>query len=322
MMAESVACQLLLASPSLLDPNFARTVVLIGVHSEEGAMGVVLNRPSTVTIGEAAPLLEEARGTPVTPDHQSPRQAQRPGCRPLPQPGDSAGGWRERSDGGRDPAHGQWEVVLRRHGLGRGRAWGQRRRDQCGPRAALHHRGAAGQTADRRGLWRRPGGRDRTGGELPYRGGLVRGEFWPDRDPARAVAVPGLSGGGGGAGGAADAGTFADGADLPRQGGAGTVAGGGRGGAGRRNRTGGGRIQSDGGRKGDGFRPTGEGARLAGGRHHRPRGAESAVRRAGFPGGDSGLPGEAEAAVALDGGGKDMKNMKKKNAPTNGGMAA
>jgi putative transcriptional regulator len=61
-MSESLAGQLLLASPSLLDPNFARTVVLIGVHSEEGAMGVVLNRPSTVTIGEAAPLLEEAVG--------------------------------------------------------------------------------------------------------------------------------------------------------------------------------------------------------------------------------------------------------------------
>lgn len=61
-MSESLAGQLLLASPSLLDPNFARAVVLIGVHSEEGAMGVVLNRPSAVTIGEAAPLLEEAVG--------------------------------------------------------------------------------------------------------------------------------------------------------------------------------------------------------------------------------------------------------------------
>ena len=45
-MEESLAGQLLLASPTLRDPNFARTVVLIGVHSEEGAMGVVLNRPS------------------------------------------------------------------------------------------------------------------------------------------------------------------------------------------------------------------------------------------------------------------------------------
>jgi putative transcriptional regulator len=59
-MAESLAGQLLLASPSLRDPNFARTVVLIGVHNEEGAMGVVLNRPSTVTVREAVPQLESA----------------------------------------------------------------------------------------------------------------------------------------------------------------------------------------------------------------------------------------------------------------------
>jgi putative transcriptional regulator len=60
MMAESLAGQLLLASPSLHDPNFSRTVVLIGVHNEDGAMGVVLNRPSQVTVGEAVPQLQEA----------------------------------------------------------------------------------------------------------------------------------------------------------------------------------------------------------------------------------------------------------------------
>ena len=59
-MEESLSGQLLLASPALRDPNFARTVVLIGVHSEEGAMGVVLNRPSALTVGEAVPQLEPA----------------------------------------------------------------------------------------------------------------------------------------------------------------------------------------------------------------------------------------------------------------------
>jgi putative transcriptional regulator len=58
-MEESLVGQLLLASPSLRDPNFERSVVLIGVHGDEGAMGVVLNRPSEVTVGEAAPQLEE-----------------------------------------------------------------------------------------------------------------------------------------------------------------------------------------------------------------------------------------------------------------------
>jgi putative transcriptional regulator len=51
--------QLLLASPSLLDPNFRRTVVLIGEHNDEGAMGLVLNRPSEVTVADAAPQLSE-----------------------------------------------------------------------------------------------------------------------------------------------------------------------------------------------------------------------------------------------------------------------
>ncbi|MHB8243369.1 MAG: YqgE/AlgH family protein [Solirubrobacteraceae bacterium] len=59
-MEESLTGQLLLASPALRDPNFARSVVLIGVHSEEGAMGVVLNRPSQVTVGEAVPQLQTA----------------------------------------------------------------------------------------------------------------------------------------------------------------------------------------------------------------------------------------------------------------------
>jgi putative transcriptional regulator len=58
----SLTGQLLLASPALCDPNFWRTVVLIGVHSEEGAMGIVLNRPSAVTVGEAVPGLEQTVG--------------------------------------------------------------------------------------------------------------------------------------------------------------------------------------------------------------------------------------------------------------------
>lgn len=61
-MDESLAGQLLLASPALQDPNFERSVVLIGLHSAEGAMGVVLNRPSESTIADAAPQLEPAVG--------------------------------------------------------------------------------------------------------------------------------------------------------------------------------------------------------------------------------------------------------------------
>jgi putative transcriptional regulator len=54
---ESLRGQLLIAGPKLIDPNFRRTVVLVGEHGEEGAMGVVLNRPSPVSVEEAVPPL-------------------------------------------------------------------------------------------------------------------------------------------------------------------------------------------------------------------------------------------------------------------------
>jgi putative transcriptional regulator len=42
----------LIASPPLGDPNFDRTVVLLAVHGESGALGFVVNRPSPVALGE------------------------------------------------------------------------------------------------------------------------------------------------------------------------------------------------------------------------------------------------------------------------------
>jgi putative transcriptional regulator len=55
---ESTRGQLLIAGPGLVDPNFWRTVVLIVEHTAEGALGLVLNRPSETTITEAVPQLE------------------------------------------------------------------------------------------------------------------------------------------------------------------------------------------------------------------------------------------------------------------------
>lgn len=49
---ESTAGKLLVAIPELPDSNFFRTVVFMIEHNEEGAMGVVLNRPTSVTIGD------------------------------------------------------------------------------------------------------------------------------------------------------------------------------------------------------------------------------------------------------------------------------
>lgn len=54
----SMKGQLLIAGPRLIDPNFWRTVVLIVDHNEEGAFGMVLNRPSETNVGEAVPELD------------------------------------------------------------------------------------------------------------------------------------------------------------------------------------------------------------------------------------------------------------------------
>jgi putative transcriptional regulator len=51
----SYAGRLLVASPSLRDPNFARTVVLILDHDHTGTLGVVLNRPLEVEVREVLP---------------------------------------------------------------------------------------------------------------------------------------------------------------------------------------------------------------------------------------------------------------------------
>lgn len=73
---ESLAGHFLIASPSILDPNFRRTVVFVTAHTEEGAVGLILNRCSEATVGEAVPQLAPVSdledpvfvGGPVNPD--------------------------------------------------------------------------------------------------------------------------------------------------------------------------------------------------------------------------------------------------------------
>lgn len=47
---ETIAPGFLIAAPMLHDPNFDRTVVLMCVHNEQGAMGLVINRPAPMTL--------------------------------------------------------------------------------------------------------------------------------------------------------------------------------------------------------------------------------------------------------------------------------
>ncbi|MFI7892538.1 YqgE/AlgH family protein [Streptomyces sp. CACIS-1.16CA] len=48
----SLTGRLLVAAPALTDPNFDRAVVLLLDHDEEGSLGVVLNRPTPVGVGD------------------------------------------------------------------------------------------------------------------------------------------------------------------------------------------------------------------------------------------------------------------------------
>lgn len=59
---DSLQGQLLVAAPTLLDPNFARTVVVIANHDEDGALGVTLNRPTDTLVAEATPELAGLAG--------------------------------------------------------------------------------------------------------------------------------------------------------------------------------------------------------------------------------------------------------------------
>jgi putative transcriptional regulator len=54
--------QLLVSAPSLHDPNFRKTVVLVAHHDEDGAMGLVLSRPTEVAASDAVPSLDGLPG--------------------------------------------------------------------------------------------------------------------------------------------------------------------------------------------------------------------------------------------------------------------
>src|SRR5919109_840519 len=59
---DSLTGQFLIASPSILDPNFRRTVVFVTAHTEEGAIGLILNRRSEATVGDAGVVVIEDIG--------------------------------------------------------------------------------------------------------------------------------------------------------------------------------------------------------------------------------------------------------------------
>ncbi|MBT8079614.1 MAG: YqgE/AlgH family protein [Gammaproteobacteria bacterium] len=77
---DSLHNQLLIAMPGMLDPNFSTTVTLICEHSPEGALGIIINRPTEMSLGglfeqldlrnvnAAVATLPVMNGGPVAPE--------------------------------------------------------------------------------------------------------------------------------------------------------------------------------------------------------------------------------------------------------------
>lgn len=64
-MAPSLLGRLLVAAPVMVDPNFDHTVVLVLEHSHEGALGVVLNRPTEADVFSVLPRWESLVAEPT-----------------------------------------------------------------------------------------------------------------------------------------------------------------------------------------------------------------------------------------------------------------
>jgi putative transcriptional regulator len=58
MRSSNLTNQFLIAMPSLADPNFSHTVAYVCAHNEDGAMGIVINRPLDMALGEVLRQME------------------------------------------------------------------------------------------------------------------------------------------------------------------------------------------------------------------------------------------------------------------------
>ncbi len=67
-MAENLTKHLLIAMPSLQDPNFSHTVTLICEHSSNGAMGIVINQPTSMRVDELIDSLNKENRTTTLPN--------------------------------------------------------------------------------------------------------------------------------------------------------------------------------------------------------------------------------------------------------------
>lgn len=63
MRSSNLTNQFLIAMPGLADPNFSHTVTYVCAHNEDGAMGIVINRPLDLELGEVLRQMELESGS-------------------------------------------------------------------------------------------------------------------------------------------------------------------------------------------------------------------------------------------------------------------
>ena len=69
-MSENLAKQLLIAMPSMEDSNFSRTVTIICEHNQDGAMGIIINQPTTLFVDELLSNLEATESASKESEHK------------------------------------------------------------------------------------------------------------------------------------------------------------------------------------------------------------------------------------------------------------
>ena len=95
--------RLLVANPRLADSNFERTVVMLVAYGEEGALGLILNRPSDMAVSSPLPQWAHIAAEPAVMFLGGPVAHQAVIClaRAVPSrggkppAGDGGGGWKE-----------------------------------------------------------------------------------------------------------------------------------------------------------------------------------------------------------------------------------
>lgn len=98
-MSADLKGRLLVATPALADPNFEHTVVLVLEHADDGAVGLVLNRPGDVPLAAPLPGWERLAAEPPMVFEGGPVSPEAAICLGRGWPGEEADGYEPLFDG-------------------------------------------------------------------------------------------------------------------------------------------------------------------------------------------------------------------------------